>query len=424
MLKEYLFELRKKDFQKREKLDKEILKKIKSNIKNAYENVPFYKEKFQKTNLNPEDIKTLEDFQKIPITYKNELKTWNLSYISKNYNIENLYKSHTSGSTGEPFISYFDNKTWHKVKLAGKMRSKFACGLKIFEKIAIIDTEEADYESPKDNKNSLSKKFIKKKKFSLLGNEEKHVKEFLEYKPSTIYGIPSYFVNLSYYMEENNIKFNFIKRIFTSSELLDNLSKKRIEKIFNCKVYDIYGCTEVKEIAWECPKQEGYHINEDLVYVEILDDHGNPVKKGHLGNIVISSLENPVMPLIRYYTGDSGKFLNHECSCGRTFKLMKPTYGRKIDYFIMENGQKFSPYEVSSYLEDLEEIIKYQIIQKTKKSAILKLMISKDFSKETEKQILKDFKNILGDDFKINIEYLEKFPKTKKFKSIISEVER
>ena len=94
--------------------------------------------------------------------------------------------------------------------------------------------------------------------------------------------------------------------------------RKFIEKAFGAEVFDIYGCTEIKEIAWECEKHEGYHINEDDVYVEIL--HGeSPAKPGEVGDIVLTDLRNKAMPLIRYRIGDRGLLIAGNCSCGRTF---------------------------------------------------------------------------------------------------------
>jgi hypothetical protein len=98
---------------------------------------------------------------------------------------------------------------------------------------------------------SISNFLIKKRFLSVYDSLEAHVKFYKKFKPSTIYGFPSYFVNLVSYLEKNSIKLDFIKRIFTSSEVLNDNARKIIKDYFKCDIYDVYGSTETKEISWE-----------------------------------------------------------------------------------------------------------------------------------------------------------------------------
>ncbi len=81
---------------------------------------------------------------------------------------------------------------------------------------------------------------------------------------------PNHLFRLAQEIEHKKLDIPSVNRIFTSSEYLEPGMRKFIEEAFGAEVFDIYGCTEMKEIAWECEKHEGYHINEDDVYVEIL----------------------------------------------------------------------------------------------------------------------------------------------------------
>ena len=121
--------------------------------------------------------------------------------------------------------------------------------------------------------------------------------------------------------------------------------RRYIKDRYAADVFDIYGCTEIKEIAWECERHNGYHINEDEVLVEILDGD-KPVGWDEVGDIVITDLRNKAMPLIRYRIGDRGLLRPGPCSCGRTFALMAPSAGRSSDFIITPNGQKLSPIPV------------------------------------------------------------------------------
>ncbi len=406
MIKEYflnyLFELKKNQWMKREELDELVWSKIQINIKNAYENVPYYKDKFDKANINPKDIKNKEDLLKIPITSKKDIKEKKLSYISEKYDINKLKFSKTSGSTGEPFISYFDTNGWSILKVASKIRARFACEFEFTEKFVIV--EAISVEDAKKQSANFQKKYL-----SVYDNLENHLNFYNSFKADSIYAFPSYLINLVNYLEEKNIKLKTIKRLFTSSEILNIVDRKKIEEYFECKIYDIYGCTETKEIAWECPKHEGYHINEDLVYVEIIKENGELTKFGEIGKILVTTLRNDAMPLIRYQIGDSGLFLEHKCSCGRTFKLMKPTFGREVDYFILKNRRKISPYEITMSMEEIEGIKKYQIIQKDYDLIEVNIRIDENFEEESCKKIEEKLKKILDGNCKIKIKKINKF---------------
>ena len=87
--------------------------------------------------------------------------------------------------------------------------------------------------------------------------------------------------------------------IFTSGELLDPATRRAIEDGFGAPVFDIYGCTELKEIAWECPAHAGLHLNADWILLEV-----DP--PGSAGKILVTPLYSRAMPLLRYEVGDTG----------------------------------------------------------------------------------------------------------------------
>lgn len=419
----YFFEMRKNPWKSTHEIQQIRQDKLYSIIQYAYENVPYYKEKFRKAGITPNDFYNLDELVELPITTKSEILKSDLSYVSKEFNVKELYTSRTSGSTGEPFISYFDKRSWSILKYLTKYRARVACGFSFMDRFVIIEAISVE---KVQNYNSKVNFFVKKKFLSVYDTFSNHVDFYLAYKPTTLYGFPSYFVNLISYLEKNSIQINFVKRIFTSSEVLNSSTRYTIENYFNCKVYDVYGSTETKEVSWECQSHEGYHINEDLFYLELLSENNMPVNNGDVGRIVITTLENKAMPLLRYFTGDLGIFLDKKCSCGRNFSLMKPVFGRVVDYFTLKNGTQVSPYELTMSIEDLNGIMQYQILQKTTSKVKVYLKVHKNFDERTIVQIIFNFKKILGEDMDIDVEIVEEIKKGEgeiKFRVIKSEVQ-
>ncbi len=203
---------------------------------------------------------------------------------------------------------------------------------------------------------------------------EKTVQQLTGFSPAALYGSPSYFFLLGQYISKNNIKLTSVKKIFTSSEYLQETVREYIKEKFEAEVFDIYGSTEFKEVAWECEKHEGYHINEDEVIIEILKDE-IPASPGTIGNIVITDLRNSVMPLIRYQMNDKGMLIKEQCSCGRTFSTMKPFAGRSSEYIVLPNDEILSPYLFTTSIEKIEGLLQYQIIQINKNKLLVNIVV-------------------------------------------------
>ena len=119
--------------------------------------------------------------------------------------------------------------------------------------------------------------------------------------------------------------------------------------------------TELKEIAWECPEHSGYHMNSDWLLVEFVSDGERFEKAGE--KIIVSSLYNYAMPLLRYEIGDRGRALDGMCPCGRGLARMAPSEGREVDYIVLPGGVYVSPYALTCAVENVPGFKAYQIRQ-------------------------------------------------------------
>ena len=331
----------------------------------------------------------MEDLSSYPVITKDIIRLNNSQFLNRKVLFQNRLKSHTSGSTGQPMWTYYDFKSWIRKKYLVKVRTRLECGVKPYDKILIFESAS---QNSLEKRNFLFRTFKSHyKTFSIFESDEEIVKKLVTFSPSVLYGSPSYFFQLAQYISTNNLNLPFIKRIFTSSEYLQDNVREYIKKIFNAEIYDIYGSTEFKEVAWECEKHEGYHINEDEVIVEILKD-GKIVEPGIVGNIVITDLRNTKMPLIRYQMHDKGMLINEKCSCGRTFSLMKPYAGRSSEYIILPDGETLSPYLFTTSIEKIKGLQQYQVIQVNKNKILVYIVAgSEDFGSISE-----SVKNILS----------------------------
>ena len=174
---------------------------------------------------------------------------------------------------------------------------------------------------------------------SVFEHPELHVPALLAQAPHYIYGLPSYFSALEPVWDDQMRRQIPLRALMTSGEWLNPGLRERLQRTFAVPVLDVYGSTEFKEIAWQCRKGSGYHINMESVIVEIVDEQGKAVAPGEEGEILVTSLTNRAMPLIRYATGDRGRALEGRCPCWRGLERLERIEGRVSDYLrIPERG--------------------------------------------------------------------------------------
>ncbi len=198
-------------------------------------------------------------------------------------------------------------------------------------------------------------------RISVLQSASSVADALLAFQPDVIYGLPSALDEAARALEVRGGRVQ-ATAVFTSGELLDGSVRERLAAAFEAPVYDIYGTSETKEMAWECPRG-GMHLNNDVVRVEVLDDAGRSLPAGQEGNLVATLLINRAMPLLRYLTGDRGALLSGTCVCGRSSPLLGVVTGRTADVLILRGGERISPYALTCALERVGGVLRYQVSQ-------------------------------------------------------------
>lgn len=397
-----LFQMKKMPRSSREALDAVRTGLFRSQMRNISQNIPFYIKFFKENNLSVDDFRTIDDLRMLPVIEKRDIRGNPDMFFNAKIKREKCYTSHTSGSTGEPFWSYFDRRTWIRKKYLSKLRARFACGMRPGEKIAIFTTEQSG-QVALSNKTNFPRDFILKTVFfSVFDDPETTLRRFCDFKPQNVYGPPGYFFHLAQMASRKKIATPFLKRIFTSSEIKINPVFDFIRNVFGVDMYDIYGSTEFKEVAWECVRRQGYHINEDEVVCEILNID-EPAPKGDAGDIVLTDLRNRAMPLIRYRIGDKGKLLDTKCPCGRTFALMQPVSGRSSEYILLPDGRQMSPYLLTTSIEKFPGLLQYQFVQETKNDLLVKVVLD-DGHKTNLSDIQKIVREAINGSMNIDVE--------------------
>ena len=204
-----------------------------------------------------------------------------------------------------------------------------------------------------------------------------------------IHADPFYLCAVASYLDRRGGKLS-LKGISSTYELLTSSVKRYLGKVFNCRVFDSYGCSEFGPIAFAC-EYGGKHVFENSVFVEIVD-------KGRyldpdVGEIVVTSLDNPAMPLIRYRTGDFGKYITRSCECKRAAKLIE-IYGRDHQC-VSFKGVLYSERDIAKLL-DIPGVLLYQLIQNDN-NLVFDILLKKGYAgRDKLNKVRREIKNAFG----------------------------
>ena len=324
---------------------------------NAARNNAFYGRRLQDAGIEWADPVIWDDpyraLSALPPVSKAELRRAGSGALTGGQVRPEWRSSSSSGSTGEPFRVYYEPRTWAALKYLVKLRARGACGLGPTDRVAILDTS-----APA--RLSVLQRSLGWCRISVLQPAEAMADSLAAFAPDVVYGLPSSLLEAGRALQARGTHLQ-LRMLFTSGELL-NGSRAALKAAFDAPVYDIYGTSETKEIAWQC-LHGGMHLNADVVRLEVLDDAGRSLPAGEEGNLVATSLVNHAMPLLRYLTGDRGALLSGACTCGRSSPLLGVVSGRLADMLVLQGGRRVSPYALTSALERVNGVLRYQVSQ-------------------------------------------------------------
>ena len=342
------------------------LKKLKDILTYSFQNVPFYRDTAWRLKINASNIASVDDLKNLPIVTKELIQKDPQRFLSVKGDRHLWFNSQSSGSTGQPVQVFLDPDCWLSSRYALKIRSLYAMGFPVWGKLVVVRIVEPEkLQQQWDSlKLPLESYFRRRRYLSTFESPEEHLKFYRQFRPHAIHGPPSYFRRLAEVNQNSSKDTVRVPIVFCVSELLDRKTRLLVEECFEAEVYDIYGCVEFKDVAWECKAHNGYHINAENVIVEVVQD-GDPLPEGQDGEILLTSLSNRAMPLIRYNVGDRGSLSERICSCGRGLPMMNVIEGRSVDLIKLPNGNKISPYKIINLFEEILELKRFKIIQRS-----------------------------------------------------------
>jgi phenylacetate-CoA ligase len=400
--------------------------KLKILIKHCYENVPYYKTLMHERKLKPADMSSVDDLHKLPILTREDIRNNSSMLIARNYTPSKLILGRTSGTTGSPLQFFYDNEVC-LMKNVVDWRQKRWAGVNPGDRVALFLGRvivPITQKKPPFWRSNWILNHLFFSSFHMSGeNIDKYVDRLEKFKPKAIEAYPSTAYIIARFLLSRN-KTLPLKAVFTSSETLFPQQREAIEKAFECKVFDFYGMAERVVFATECEAHEGHHLNMDFGVTEILAKNDQPISAGEMGRIVATSLHNYGMPLVRYQSNDISSIRPKKCSCGRGFPLMEDVTTKDEDIITTKDGRLISSSILTHPFKPMHNVAESQIIQEDREHIKIKIVKRPKYQEKDTQYLLDEFKKRVGEDMKIEIEFVESIPRTKagKFRWVISKV--
>lgn len=345
--------------------------KLRLLVEHAYKNVPYYEDLFNSISLKPSDIRSIDDIQKIPILTKEIVRKENLRLVSRGFNMKNVKKGKTGGTTGVPIIVYKDTNT-RTFTWATYYRWYEWMGINYFDRSATFwGARSVTKKSLKnmifDTVTCYVQNELRIDSFNL--TEDKlweAYKKLIDFKPLIIKGYLSALLVFAEFLERNNLIGIKPVALSSTTETLLPYHRDYLTGIYKAPIYDQYGCGELSAISYECAVHKGLHISLEHMICEILDENDKSVIDVQ-GRLVGTDLDNFVMPFIRYENGDLSSLSSKKCSCGVNQPLMNSIDGRTIDTIVLKSGKKVHGVFFTDILYELGilicEVQKFQVYQ-------------------------------------------------------------
>lgn len=324
-------------------------------VNHAYDNVPAYKKKFDEIGLKPQDIKGLDDLQKIPFTNKVDFRD-NYPFGMYAVPMDRIVRIHaSSGTTGKATVVGYTRKdleTWAEMIArtlgAGGTTKKdivqIAYGYGLF-----TGGLGAHYGAERIGASVIPISG---------GNTKRQIQIMEDFGSTVLCCTPSYALLLGESAHEMGVdtKKLPLRAAFLGAEPWTESMRREIEASLNIDALDIYGLSEVMGpgVSYECMEKHGLHINEDHFIAEIIDpETGEVLPPGSKGELVFTSLTKEALPLLRYRTHDITYLVDTPCACGRCFKRMHRVMGRSDDMLIIRGVNVF-PSQIETVLIDIK----------------------------------------------------------------------
>lgn len=415
--------------------DRDVMQGLQSErlislVKKLYQKVPFYKQKLDEYNINPDTFTGLDELHKLPFTTKKDLRDqypFGLFAVPTT-DIVRIHAS--SGTTGKPTVVGY---TKNDLDIFGEVMARSLVSANIHKDDIVQISFGYGLFTGGMGVHTGSEKLGAITVPASTGNTQRQLMLMKDFGATAVCCTPSYAIVMAEQMQKEGYKiedFKLKSGIF-GAEPWDDKMRADIEKRLNLQAFDIYGLSEIMGpgVGIECEAHAGLHIQDDHFLAEIIDPETLlPVPDGTIGELVITTLTKEGIPLLRYRTGDLTYITHEKCACGRTTTRIGRIKGR-VDDMLIIRGVNVFPSQVQTVLSKFNELSVHFVITVSRVGSLDNMKITAELEpnvdvdlNELKKHIQKDLNSMLLVNSQLELVPPETIARSEgKFKRVIDE---
>ncbi|MEF3697811.1 phenylacetate--CoA ligase family protein [Desulfolutivibrio sp.] len=347
----------------REEIEKAQIERLRRSLQKAAAS-RFYGALFREHGVNPDAVRGLDDIRRLPFTTKKDLRQAYPDGLLAMPHADMVRMHVSSGTTGAPTVIYHtkNDLDWWASLMARCMHMVGIRPTDVFQNMSGygLFTGGLGIHYGAERLGCLTIP-------AGAGNTKRQIKLITDFNVTAVHIIPSYALHLANVLRDMGVDPASlpIRFALVGAEPYTEEARRRLEEMFDMKVYNSYGLSEMNGpgVAFECAEQRGMHLWEDAYIAEIVaPETGEPLPDGETGELVMTTLGREGMPVIRYRTRDLTRFLPGPCPCGRAHRRIDRIAGRCDDMIIIK-GVNIYPMQVEAILMAMPEVGQNYLIE-------------------------------------------------------------
>lgn len=362
--------------------------------------LPFYREMWRGIDLT--GIAGPGDLARLPVISRTDFRHRLDDIVAPGYDETNSVVGYTSGSSGatmrllhDPSQKRYYNAAW--------IRAHMAYGMAPHHRIAYFRFEPAEA-GITDRLGVFAAHHVP------FTTADEVVARLKKIRPQVVGGYPSYFAELISVVPADELRGLGVRWVYVGAETVSAQLVWQLKRIFQCPVIDIYGSTEFDTMAFQC-KHGSRHVCDDNMVLEIVDESGRPLGPGQVGDIVVTGLRNPAMPLVRYRIGDRGAWSDERCACGRHFTVLPRLEGRSLEAIVTSTGSRYPIILLDEDLIHIDTLYQFQVVQEAIDRVTLNLVCEPGTEAETVAKSVEALRAVFDAPMEITPQVVESIPR-------------
>ena len=358
-------------FRPREAIAAERDRRLRETVAFAAARVPHWRRTFHDAGIAPDAIRTAADLARLPLLTRLEVQQRSLAFAADGIAHPDQLVLLSGGSSAEPLAVRFDLEGLLQSSAHGErersIHSRHVGRRFGYRETSVISSlsSAVEIQGRVARATHLPRGIsIRRQNLSLVDPVEETAARIEAFRPDVIHSYGSWLGEYFRHLDQAGDALLHRPRVVTfSSDGMADTERAFVEERFGLPVYGTYQAIEALKIGFECEKRDGYHLNDDLYPVRIVDAEGRDVPDGEAGEVVISNLVNRATVLLNYRLEDLATRTEEPCACGRTLPRLLALHGRADDWIVGPGGRRVHPQLIRTIFTNEAGIWQYQVTQ-------------------------------------------------------------